>query len=218
MLSTHTRLSPLVFVLHSCASFTGGTYTLTDGRIHRADWSPPRSIKDNEAAIVQACKEDLGKSVFETYLSEIDWCTNDIVFVTQNLQKWMKDEKAPDIPLANKLLSPKIRKDPLGAILIIGYVNAWQSIIEAQVLQHLQFPVEPMPHPTRGSNRRRMHCRLETQRERSLCCQDLTAYRGNIHRRFMLYRRSGRGSRDHCTAGREVGQDLLHWGKLRIST
>ncbi|CAO1602891.1 Hexadecenal dehydrogenase [Xanthoria calcicola] len=80
-------------------------------------------IKDNEAAIVQACKEDLGKPVFETYLSEIDWCTNDIIFVTQNLQKWMKDEKAPDIPLANKLLSPKIRKDPLGAILIIGTYN-----------------------------------------------------------------------------------------------
>ncbi|KAL8654059.1 MAG: hypothetical protein Q9226_003584 [Calogaya cf. arnoldii] len=80
-------------------------------------------IKDNEAAIVQACKEDLGKGVFETYLSEIDWCTNDIVFVTQNLEKWVKDEKASDIPLANKLLSPRIRKDPLGAILIIGTYN-----------------------------------------------------------------------------------------------
>ncbi|KAL8882368.1 MAG: hypothetical protein Q9198_000629, partial [Flavoplaca austrocitrina] len=80
-------------------------------------------IKDNEAAIVQACKQDLGKGVFETYLSEIDWCTNDIVFVTQNLEKWMRDEKAPDIPLANKLLNPRIRKDPLGAILIIGTYN-----------------------------------------------------------------------------------------------
>ncbi|KAL8732180.1 MAG: hypothetical protein Q9166_002927 [cf. Caloplaca sp. 2 TL-2023] len=80
-------------------------------------------IKDNEAAIVKACKQDLGKGTFETYLSEIDWCTNDIVFVTQNLGKWVKDEKAPDIPLANKLLSPKIRKDPLGAVLIIGTYN-----------------------------------------------------------------------------------------------
>ncbi|KAL8862588.1 MAG: hypothetical protein Q9178_001086 [Gyalolechia marmorata] len=80
-------------------------------------------IKDNEAAILQACKEDLGKPEFETFLTEIDWCTNDIVFVTQNLEKWAKDEKAPDIPLANKLLSPRIRKDPLGAVLIIGTYN-----------------------------------------------------------------------------------------------
>lgn len=97
---------------------------MNNGRVGGADRSPLRSIKDNEAAIVQACKQDLGKGVFETYLSEIYWCTNDIVFVTQNLGKWMKDEKAPDIPLANKLLSPRIRKDPLGAILIIGYVNS----------------------------------------------------------------------------------------------
>ncbi|KAL9000595.1 MAG: hypothetical protein Q9169_000888 [Polycauliona sp. 2 TL-2023] len=80
-------------------------------------------IKDNEAAIVEACKKDLGKGVFETYLTEIDWCTNDIVFVTRNLEKWAKDEKAPDIPLANQLLSPRIRKDPLGAVLIIGTYN-----------------------------------------------------------------------------------------------
>ncbi|KAL8713924.1 MAG: hypothetical protein Q9220_002070 [cf. Caloplaca sp. 1 TL-2023] len=80
-------------------------------------------IKDNEAAIAQACKQDLGKGQFETYLTEIDWCLNDIVFVTRNLEKWVKDEPAPDIPLANKLLSPRIRKDPLGAVLIIGTYN-----------------------------------------------------------------------------------------------
>ncbi|KAI4204635.1 MAG: hypothetical protein LQ350_000950 [Teloschistes chrysophthalmus] len=80
-------------------------------------------IKDNEAALVKACKQDLGKGAYETYLAEIDWCTNDIVFVTQNLKSWMKDESASDIPLANKLLSPRIRKDPLGAVLIIGTYN-----------------------------------------------------------------------------------------------
>ncbi|KAL9585577.1 MAG: hypothetical protein Q9212_001437 [Teloschistes hypoglaucus] len=80
-------------------------------------------IKDNEAALVKACKQDLGKGAFETYLAEIDWCTNDIVFATQNLKSWMKDESASDIPLANKLLSPRIRKDPLGAVLIIGTYN-----------------------------------------------------------------------------------------------
>jgi len=45
---------------------------------------------------------------------------NDIVFICNNLAKWMKDEKAPDIPLMNAAFSPKIRKDPLGVVLVIG--------------------------------------------------------------------------------------------------
>ena len=80
-------------------------------------------IVDHSDALVEACKLDLGKAEFETYLAEIDWCKNDIVFVTKNLAKWMKDEKAPDIPLTNALLNPKIRKEPLGTILVIGAYN-----------------------------------------------------------------------------------------------
>ena len=48
---------------------------------------------------------------------------NDIVFMSNNLEKWVKDEGAPDIPLVNKLFFPKIRKDPMGAVLIIGSVG-----------------------------------------------------------------------------------------------
>jgi beta-apo-4'-carotenal oxygenase len=70
---------------------------------------------------MEACKIDLGKPSFETYLTETSWCMNDIIFVCDNLSKWMEDEKAPDIDLVNSFLSPKIRKDPLGAVLIIGY-------------------------------------------------------------------------------------------------
>ena len=81
------------------------------------------SLTDNQELIIEACKRDLGKATFEVYLTEIDWCRNDILFVCDNLEKWVKDESAPDIPLMNKLLRPKIRKDPLGAVLIIGYVK-----------------------------------------------------------------------------------------------
>ena len=35
----------------------------------------------------------------------------------------MKDESIPDMPLANRLVSPKVRKDPLGAVLVIGAYN-----------------------------------------------------------------------------------------------
>lgn len=80
-------------------------------------------MKDNEDAIADACKKDLGKGGFETYLTETGWCCSDIVFVNNNLAKWMQDESAPDIPLTNKFLSPKIQKDPLGCVYIIGYAS-----------------------------------------------------------------------------------------------
>lgn len=78
-------------------------------------------LKDNEEALVKACQSDLGKGSFETLMTEIDWCTNDIIFVCKNLSKWAKDERAPDIPLTLAALSPKIRKDPLGCVLVIGF-------------------------------------------------------------------------------------------------
>lgn len=86
-------------------------------------------MKDNEEAIAEACKRDLGKSSFETYLTEVTWCENDIVFVCDNLKKWAKDEKAPDIPLMNMPLRPHIRKDPLGCVLIIGYVLSDEELL-----------------------------------------------------------------------------------------
>ncbi|RKF64843.1 Beta-apo-4'-carotenal oxygenase [Erysiphe neolycopersici] len=80
-------------------------------------------LTDYSASLVEACKQDLGKPTFETFVTEIDWCKNDILFVTQNLKKWMKDESAPDISLSNWFVKPKIRKDPLGTALVIGAFN-----------------------------------------------------------------------------------------------
>ena len=52
----------------------------------------------------------------------MDWVLSDAIFVSQKLYKWAKDEKAPDIAIANSVLRPKIRKDPLGLVLVIGFV------------------------------------------------------------------------------------------------
>ncbi|KAL1310556.1 hypothetical protein AAFC00_000835 [Neodothiora populina] len=80
-------------------------------------------IKDNEEQLYEACKRDLGKSRYETYISEIGWVLNDIIFTCDNLEKWAKDEVAPDIPLMMAAMRPKIRKDPLGAVLVVGTYN-----------------------------------------------------------------------------------------------
>ncbi|KAJ5168083.1 Beta-apo-4'-carotenal oxygenase [Penicillium canariense] len=81
------------------------------------------AIKDHEEEIVEACAQDLNKPRFETEVAESGWLLNDIVFTTRNLHKWVKDEKAPDIELSFKFMSPKIRKDPLGCVLVIGAFN-----------------------------------------------------------------------------------------------
>ncbi|KAJ5810003.1 Hexadecenal dehydrogenase [Penicillium pulvis] len=81
------------------------------------------AIKDNEEEIAEALRLDLNKPRFETELAETGWLLNDIIFACRNLHKWMKDEKAEDIELTYKFMSPKIRKDPLGVVLVIGPFN-----------------------------------------------------------------------------------------------
>lgn len=78
------------------------------------------AIADHEKEILEALQRDLRKSTFESFTAEINWTQNDIIFQTQNLEKWMKDEKPPDIAFSNKLVNPRIRKDPLGVVLVIG--------------------------------------------------------------------------------------------------
>lgn len=79
-------------------------------------------FKDNEDAVVDALKKDLNKHPLESYMAELGWVMNDMLFVCNNLENWAKPEKAEDIPLQYMALGAHIRKDPLGAVLIIGYV------------------------------------------------------------------------------------------------
>ncbi|KAF2201189.1 aldehyde dehydrogenase [Delitschia confertaspora ATCC 74209] len=80
-------------------------------------------LKDNNELVVEACKKDLGKPTFETYMAEMNWVMNDCIFMSKNLPRFAKDETPEDIDFSNKFLGPKIRKDPLGAVLIIGAFN-----------------------------------------------------------------------------------------------
>ncbi|EXJ95705.1 aldehyde dehydrogenase (NAD(P)+) [Capronia coronata CBS 617.96] len=81
------------------------------------------AIADHEEELLEACKRDLGKGIFEAMVSEIEWVKNDICFMTQNLERWMKDEKPEDMAWTHKFVSPRIRKDPLGVVLVIGAFN-----------------------------------------------------------------------------------------------
>ena len=78
------------------------------------------AVEENKNLIVEACKKDLGKGFFEAMIAEVAWVQNDIIFMTNNLERWAKDEKAEDIELTNRFMSPRIRKDPLGTVLVVG--------------------------------------------------------------------------------------------------
>jgi beta-apo-4'-carotenal oxygenase len=114
------------------------------------------SLKDHEAELAEACKRDLGKPYFEAQLADIAWVENDIIFVSDNLEKWVKDEKAPDIPLMNALLKPRIRKDPLGCVLVIGFVHIsrpeeWRQTRTLMWTRAFNFPVQLSIGPMIGA-------------------------------------------------------------------
>ncbi|RVX75487.1 hypothetical protein B0A52_00840 [Exophiala mesophila] len=81
------------------------------------------AITDHTEQILEACSKDLHKGVFDAYSAELDFVREGILLINKNLAEWVKDEKAPDIAFPNWLLSPRIRKDPLGVVLVIGAFN-----------------------------------------------------------------------------------------------
>lgn len=81
------------------------------------------AVKDNEARIGEALSRDLGKPFYESVTGEIGWLLNDIIFVNSNLKKWLKDETPKDVDLAWKFVNIKVRKDPLGCVLVMGAYN-----------------------------------------------------------------------------------------------
>jgi beta-apo-4'-carotenal oxygenase len=73
--------------------------------------------------INEALARDLSRPTHEANFTETAWIQSDLLFTLKNLDKWLKDEPAPDIPLTFKALRPRIRKDPMGAVLIVGPCN-----------------------------------------------------------------------------------------------
>lgn len=65
----------------------------------------------------------MGKAKFDAQTGEIGWVQNDILYITKNLAKWVKDESIPDMPLAMMPMGYRIKKEPLGTVLVIGAYN-----------------------------------------------------------------------------------------------
>ncbi|ROV94567.1 hypothetical protein VMCG_08144 [Cytospora schulzeri] len=82
-------------------------------------------VKDCGAQIEEALRRDLRKSAYEANFTEIDWVTNDCMFMLEHLDKFTKDDYlgSPHVPLMFKPNNVRVRKEPLGTALIIGTYN-----------------------------------------------------------------------------------------------
>lgn len=80
-------------------------------------------ITDCTPKFLAALKKDIGKSSSEAILTEISFCISDLNLALKKLKTWVKDDTDLDYPLTFTPLKPRIRKEPLGAVLIIGPYN-----------------------------------------------------------------------------------------------
>lgn len=79
-------------------------------------------VKDNEQAILDALKQDLGKHPFEAYSSEIGTVMQELNHTLEHLRQWMENT-AVDTPLIHQPARTFIMHDPLGVVLIIAPWN-----------------------------------------------------------------------------------------------
>ncbi len=80
------------------------------------------SIKKYEKKIEQALKQDLNKSEFESYMTEIGMAISDLSFIKKRVRKWSKDKRVLT-PLSQFHAKSFIRKEPYGVALIISPWN-----------------------------------------------------------------------------------------------
>lgn len=83
------------------------------------------ALDDYQPQILAALKQDLHRSDFESLLTEVEWLKKDCLFMLEHLEKYAKDEKlrSPDVPFTYSFMNFRIRKEPLGTVLIIGPYN-----------------------------------------------------------------------------------------------
>ncbi|MHA0857231.1 aldehyde dehydrogenase [Paenibacillus sp. CMAA1364] len=88
------------------------------------------AIITNEKRIIAALYQDLGKSEFEAYATEIGFALSSIGHTMKHLKKWMKPQKVKT-PLHQFPSKSYIMKEPYGTVLIIGPYNyPFQLLIE----------------------------------------------------------------------------------------
>lgn len=79
-------------------------------------------LLNHEALILEALYADLGKPLFEGYVSEIYACITEINYAIKNLKKWMRKKKVAS-PWYIWPVKSAVTSEPHGLVLIIGTWN-----------------------------------------------------------------------------------------------
>ncbi|KAJ4844009.1 hypothetical protein Tsubulata_010785 [Turnera subulata] len=79
-------------------------------------------LKEKEAEIFQALKEDLGKHHVEAFRDEIGTVKKSINYALKGLKEWMSSKKAK-LPIIALLSSAEVVPEPLGLVLVISSWN-----------------------------------------------------------------------------------------------
>lgn len=80
------------------------------------------SIQENENEILMALKQDLNKSAFESYISEISIVLDELNYFIKHTKKLSKAKKV-STPIAHFPSTSKIYKEPYGVVLIMSPWN-----------------------------------------------------------------------------------------------
>lgn len=80
------------------------------------------AIHENESAILDALKKDLGKCAQESYMTEVGLVKNSIHYALRHLDKWTKPERCKT-PFTHFPAKSYIYKEPYGVVLIMSPWN-----------------------------------------------------------------------------------------------
>lgn len=81
-----------------------------------------RSLRAEENALLTAMHADMGKPVFEAYMSDVGLVYKELNHALEHLDAWMRPTAVPT-PTALQPASSKVHKEPLGVVLIIAPWN-----------------------------------------------------------------------------------------------
>ena len=87
-----------------------------------------QAITDNEEPIIDALHQDLNKSRYEAFTTEIGLLYTSIRIMTKNLKKWASPQRVPT-PLLFFGGQSHIYHEPYGTVLIIGPFNYPMNLV-----------------------------------------------------------------------------------------
>ncbi|KAI1443481.1 aldehyde dehydrogenase [Annulohypoxylon stygium] len=80
-------------------------------------------LTDYSPKLQAALNKDLGKPHHDAILSEIHHCIQELNMFLKKLKEWAKDDKSIEYDWTFTAVKPRIRKEPIGTVLIIGPYN-----------------------------------------------------------------------------------------------